>query len=402
MNGSEHAPGVPQLNDPRDHHVVPQFFLRHFAVDEARTKVNTLAKSGSRAVWKEPSIKGIGVEGDFYVHMVGGRPVSVETDINRSLETPISRSDTWAKITTGRSSDLAAKDRRILYSLVRHLETRTPHYRQTAEELAAMAVAPSSMPFADEEREMYAAMRASPGLASAMFNLMAVRSFADEYERSLVHVSRSSRPLRTSTTPVLCMPAPARPAIDLPLPGMVPFQRVLAVDPHTLVLVVVGDFGGAFANSEMPEEVADGFNRSLRWQFSYYSKVRHMICGREMLVEDMAWAGPWPAEGQSRQDSVQVQTRRATGVRGSATGGDAVSKINDEARQEARARIADIGRSLAPALEASARIPSLSLNCPGSSCPSLPALAPSLPPHPSDGARPWHPSTLSASSSGGR
>ena len=279
------------MNDPRDHHVVPQFFLRNFAVDEARTKVTTLAKSGSRAVWKERSIKGIGVERDFYVHMIGGRPVSVETDINRSLETPISRSDTWAKIASGRSADLDATDRPILYSLVRHLEARTPHYRQTAEELTAMAGAPSSMPFTDEEREMYAAMRANPDLANAMFNLMAVRSFADEYDRSLVHVSRSVKPLRTSTTPVLSMPAPAHPAIDLPLPGMVPFQRVLAVDPHTLVLVVVGDFGGAFANSDMPEEVAGSFNRSLCWQFSYYPKVRHMICGREDLVEDMSWAG---------------------------------------------------------------------------------------------------------------
>ena len=279
------------MNDPRDHHFVPQFFLRNFAADEARTKVTTIAKSGSHAVWKERSIKGIGFERDFYVHMIGGRPVSVETDINRTLETPISRSETWAKIAAGRSADLDASDRPILYALVRHLEARTPHYRQTAEELVAMASGPSSMPFTDEEREMYTAMRASPDLTKAMFNLMAVRSFADEYDRSLVHVARSSKPLRTSTTPVLSMPVPAHPAIDLPLPGMVPFQRVLAVDPHTLVLVVVGDFGGAFANSEMPADVADGFNRSLCWQFSHYPKVRHMICGRDRLVEDMRWAG---------------------------------------------------------------------------------------------------------------
>lgn len=279
------------MNAPRDHHVVPQFFLRNFAVDEARTKLLTLAKNGSRAVWMERSIRGIGFERDFYVHMVGGRPVSVETDINRTLETPISRSDTWAKIAAGRSADLDASDRPILYALVRHLEARTPHYRQTVEELARIASGPSSMEFSDEERDMYAALRANPGLMKAMSNLMAVRSFANEYDRSLVHVSRARKPLRTSTTPVLSMPAPAHPAIDLPLPGMVPYQRVLAVDPHTLVLVVVGDFGGAFANSEMTEDVADGFNRTMCWQFSHYPKVRHMICGRDRLVEDMRWAG---------------------------------------------------------------------------------------------------------------
>ncbi|MGY4408478.1 hypothetical protein ACVWW4_000214 [Bradyrhizobium sp. LB7.1] len=86
------------MDDPRDHHVIPQFFLRNFAIDEARTKVTTLAKEGAVAVWMERSIKSIGYERDFYVHMQGNRPISVETDINRTVETPISRSDTWAKI----------------------------------------------------------------------------------------------------------------------------------------------------------------------------------------------------------------------------------------------------------------------------------------------------------------
>lgn len=65
MHGSGQSRGRDRMNDPRDHHVVPQFFLRNFAADEARTKVTTVAKSGSRAVWKQRSIKGIGVERDF-------------------------------------------------------------------------------------------------------------------------------------------------------------------------------------------------------------------------------------------------------------------------------------------------------------------------------------------------
>lgn len=127
------------MDDPHDLHVVPEFFLRNFAIDEARTKVTTLAKEGAVAVWMERSIKSIGYERDFYVHMQGNRPISVETDINRTVETPISRSDTWAKIVGGRSADLDQTDRPILYSLVRHLEGRTPHYLQTSAELAAMA-----------------------------------------------------------------------------------------------------------------------------------------------------------------------------------------------------------------------------------------------------------------------
>lgn len=279
------------MGDPRDHHVVPQFFLRNFATDEARTKVTTLAKEGAIAVWMERSIKSIGYERDFYVHMQGNRPISVETDINRTVETPISRSDTWAKIVAGRSTDLDQTDRPILYSLVRHLEARTPHYLQTSVELAAMAADPSSeMEFTDQERTMYATLRANGNIAKAMFNAMALHSFADDYDRSLIQVTRSPIPLRSSTTPVLSARAPEHAAMDLPLPGMVPFQRVLAVDPHTLILVVVGDFDGAFENGEMPIAVAHGFNRSVAGQFALFPKVRHMICGRDRLVEDMTWA----------------------------------------------------------------------------------------------------------------
>jgi hypothetical protein len=279
------------MGDPRDHHVVPQFFLRNFATDEPRTKITTLAKEGDLAVWKERSIKSIGYERDFYVHMQGNRPISVESDINRSIETPISRSDTWAKVLAGRSADLDKSDRPILYSLVRHLEVRTPHYLQSSAELAAMAADPSSdIEFSEEERQMYATLRTNPNLAKLMFNAMALHSFADDYDRSLIQVARSSVPLRFSTTAVLSAPAPAHVAMDMPPPGMVPFQRVLAIDPHTLILVVVGDFDGAFSNREMPIDVTQGYNRSVAGQFAQFPEVRHMICTRDRLVEDMTWA----------------------------------------------------------------------------------------------------------------
>lgn len=48
------------MGEPRDHHVVPQFLLRNFTLDEARTKIATVAKEGDRAIWKERSIRGLG------------------------------------------------------------------------------------------------------------------------------------------------------------------------------------------------------------------------------------------------------------------------------------------------------------------------------------------------------
>jgi hypothetical protein len=78
------------------------------------------------AIWKERSIESIGYELDFYVHMNDGMPVSVETDINRRIETPISQSDTWAKITSGRTEALDKSDRPILYALIRHPKLERP------------------------------------------------------------------------------------------------------------------------------------------------------------------------------------------------------------------------------------------------------------------------------------
>jgi hypothetical protein len=82
------------MNDPRHHHYVPQFYLRNFACDPEKKKVRTLAKNGDYAVWAERSIEGLGFERDLYVHSYAGIPVSVESTINRSIETPISQSDT--------------------------------------------------------------------------------------------------------------------------------------------------------------------------------------------------------------------------------------------------------------------------------------------------------------------
>lgn len=282
------------MNEPRDHHIVPQFYLRNFAHDDARSKLWTVGKDGNMAVWKERSIKGLGFERDFYVHMAGGKPVSVETEISRSVETPISQSDTWAKIASGRSDALDPSDRPILYALVRHLEARTPHYRQLGQELTAMADdSDSPVAFSDEERAMYAARRADPELDRAMFNKATLNPFDPfAYDGSLIMVTRVPCRLRTMTTPAIPLSADPHPAIAMPLPGMVPFQRVLALDPFCFVTVIVGDFDGYFANFEAPEETARGLNRTFAAHFSHFPTVRHLIGADERLVEDMTWA-PW-------------------------------------------------------------------------------------------------------------
>lgn len=280
-------------NEPRNHHYVPQFFLKNFAVDEAKTRVTTVAKHGEMAIWAERSIESIGYERDFYVHVRNGAPISVETDINRRLETPLSKSDTWAKISGGRTDALDQYDRPVLYSLIRHLEIRTPHYEATIRDLSQMAATPDSeTSFSDEERAYYSMMRSNPNLAKATLNLMsATTQWAEEsFRGALIMVVRSPIPLRSSTTPVFALPCSPHPAMRLPLPGMSPYQLVLTLNPQTYMSLVVGDFDGAFSNQLIDLPTAHGFNRHFAGQFANFDAVRHLIASRDDLIDDMTWA----------------------------------------------------------------------------------------------------------------
>jgi hypothetical protein len=289
-----HNPTMPKLvNEPRNHHYAPQFFLRNFAVDEAKTRVTTVAKHGDMAIWAERSIENIGYERDFYVHTRNGAPISVETAINRRLETPLSRSDTWAKISSGRTDALDQRDRPILYSLIRHLEVRTPHFEATTLDLSRKATSvESEIPFSDEERLYYSMMRSSPNLAKATLNHLSMTTeWAEEsFHGALIMVVRSPVPLRSSTTPVFALPCPPHSAIGLPLPGMSPYQLALTLNPTTLVSLVPGDFDGAFSNHLIDYSTASGFNRQFAGQFAHFDAVRHLISSRTNLVDDMIWA----------------------------------------------------------------------------------------------------------------
>ena len=281
-------------NEAHDHHYAPQFFLRNFAGDPEKKKITTVAKSGSHAVWAQRSIAGVGFEPDLYVHLQNGNPVTVESRINERLETPISKSDTWAKIVSGRTDALDRSDKAILYALIRHLEVRTPHYLATARELAKHAASyDSGIPFTEEERDMYAFLRANPNHENMMFNMMSTS--LDWTEESFagagLSIFRSPIPLRSSTIPVLAVGAPEDPALRLPLPGMVPYQLVLTLNRNTIAILVLADFDDAFMNSEIDVAIARAFNRRFACQFSYFEKVRHLITDKDDdLITDMTWA----------------------------------------------------------------------------------------------------------------
>jgi hypothetical protein len=280
-------------NPPRNHHYVPQFYLRNFSNDPEKKKLFTVMKHGGRAVWAQRAIKSVGFERDLYIHSVGGVPVSVESEINSNVETPISKSDTWAKIERGCVEQLDIKDKPILYALIRHLEARTPHYMRTVLELAHLAADPTSkMAFTAEEREAYAEIRRDPDAAKEAFNAMSASLEWTErnYAKAAISVLRSPIPLRTSTKPVNAMGIPGHPALYLPYPSQTPFQLLLALNKTTIVTLVFGDFGDFFVNEVCDIDVALGFNRHVVGQFAYFDTVTHLITDREGLTADMTWA----------------------------------------------------------------------------------------------------------------
>jgi hypothetical protein len=299
-------------NVPRDHHYAPQFFLRNFAIDPEKKKLMTVAKHGQFAEWAKRSIERLGYERDLYLHLRGPVPVSVETTINTGIETPISKSDTWAKIASGRTDALDRSDKAILYALIRHLEVRTPHYLSTMRELAQLSADPNSgMHFSDDEREMYSQIRENPNNATAMFNMMSasLEWTEDTFRGAGLSIIRSPIPLRTSTTPVLALRAPEHPALSLPLSGMVPYHLVLTLNPTTIASLVLADFDDAFINTDMDVATARAFNRHFASQFAYFETVRHLVTDQRDLVTDMTWA-PYDVVEET-DNKIKFQRRQA-------------------------------------------------------------------------------------------
>jgi hypothetical protein len=252
-----------------------------------------VVKENHWAIWAIRSIESVGWEQDFYVHLNNGKPVSIETEINKRVETPLSQSDTWAKIASGRGDALDRSDKATLYALIRHLRSRTPHRFQTIMELAEMAASGASdMPFTPEERDMYGLLRSNYSLAKRYFNATSLSTnwTEREFDSARIGIHRSPISLRTSTTPVIALKVPNNPGLHPPLPGAVPYMDVMALSRHVIMTLSLGDFDGDFVNTELTLDDARGFNRHFVAQFAHFPANQHLITDREGLIADMIWA----------------------------------------------------------------------------------------------------------------
>ncbi|MEO1169694.1 MAG: DUF4238 domain-containing protein [Pseudomonadota bacterium] len=295
--------------EPRNHHFAPQFYLRNFSSDAARKKVHSLAKYGDRAIWQERSIEYIGNEEDLYSSTVEGVHFSVEDEINRHIENPITQSSTWDKISKNQAEDLGPDDGSTIFTLIRHLERRTPHALQTMLELIDMAEQHPER-FDSEELEMYAALRDPDYRALFQARMSAtLGGLAEHHERVQLLICRSKVPLWTSTTPVMSIGVPGAPELHLPVPGQPPYASALTLNRFSFAVLALANFGQAtLSNVEITDDHALGYNRFRLGQFGHFRKVDHLICDREGLEEHMAWAG-YRAEKSSDKKIVFVRTK---------------------------------------------------------------------------------------------
>ncbi|MCU0830633.1 MAG: hypothetical protein MUC58_03780 [Rhizobiaceae bacterium] len=253
-----------------------------------------LQKIGKRAVWAKKSIDSIAFEYDLYVHIDGSTPISVEEKINSQFETPVSQTETWAKVSSGSIVDLDASDRAVLYSLVRNFEARTPHYRNTLRELSILAGEPQSgMNFSEDEKAMYAELRANPSLMSKFANELAYRTdwTAREFSSCGIAIWRVRRPVYVCTTPVHIMKVPAHPRLRASQMGLFPHCFLMPLTSNAYVSLALGDFDGEFVNQEIDVNVELALKQQIVAQFAYWPIVNHMICDSGRIIDHLKWAG---------------------------------------------------------------------------------------------------------------
>ena len=291
-----------------NNHYAPEFYLRNFAIDANRKKVTAVKKQGSKAVWQTCSIRSIGSCEDFYTKKVGDKVVSFESTIDRAIETPLARTQTWQKICSGNVELLDASDKSTLYFLIRHLEARTPHLKQTMADLLMLS-GNADFKMSDSERLYFKSLRDNSYAAEEVFErlVLSPHRMGENYRRANISVLRTVVRVKTSTNPVFNIKVPNHPGLHLPLPGMVPYMNVLPITPHALITLVLGDIGHDFTNTVISDDVAKGFNRQRVGQFAFFPAISHLICDKDDLVDEMTW-GPYSLDYETETKVVFSRT----------------------------------------------------------------------------------------------
>lgn len=278
------------MSEAKRHHYAPQFYLRNFACDTQKLKVEVVTKHGDHAVWSTSSIENLGYEDHYYVDPDG---TSHENRINHFFESPLTQSSTWEKIVNNKFDSIDQSDRENLFFIIRQFQARTPHFENTIKELARIASEKSNtVEFENDEREFFQMLHHNPKELKAMLNKKSsfIPLRKQELKNCLITVLHSPVPLFTLTNPVVSIKIPPHPRIFLPSPDMIPTQLYIALSPYISATLVYGDFPYGFAKHELRKPEALGYQQHCVANFSYFPSIKHLIIPRTEVVKSMEWA----------------------------------------------------------------------------------------------------------------
>lgn len=277
-------------NEPIKHHYIPQFYMRQFACIDDDNKVMTLERHRDVVVADRKSIEGIGYEERLHDYEADGARASIESDINRVIETPFSRAATWLKISGGQCANLDQTDRLPIYGFARHLQLRNlatlrfienQHARYQAGELEEELT--------EDEREYHAWLADNPDTAHEMFRTGAMDTMLPADADAInVIVCQTPIPLRSSTNPTLLISSPGRESI---FGAMFNSLRTwwLTLDRQWGTFIVAGGPSGFSLNS-VPPELAQVVNRRYLTQF-LHGDARYVLAEDDFIAGDLEWAG---------------------------------------------------------------------------------------------------------------
>lgn len=277
-------------NEPKKHHYVPQFYMRRFACADDENKVMALERHRNVVVADRKSIEGIGYEERLHDYDNNGAPASIESDLNKIIETPFSKSPTWLKIGGGNCAGLDETDRLPLYGFARHLQLRNLETLRFIEAQRARFLAGElEDELTDEERDMHAWIAADSGAAHELFRAGAMETMLPA-DASVINVIVCQTPigLRSSTNPMVCVSHPGNDSI---FGAMFKSLRTwwLARDRYWGAFIVAGGPSG-FSIGAVPPDLARVVNRQYLVQL-LEGGARYMLADDDFLGEDLEWAG---------------------------------------------------------------------------------------------------------------
>jgi len=280
------------INDPKKHHYVPQFYLRKFSCPDESNKVPTLSRHTPYLIKKRNSISRIGYEDNLYKVTDENIELCVERNINLAIETPISQSETWRKIDEGKPELLNKGDKLLIYIFMRHLESRNLEMLEFMKsEQARIKNSKYQKEYSDEGRRMYDQIGSTHQGANYFYLNMSsnIDQYLEEYKRASITIFGSSIPIRTSTNPVINVP-------------MHTFQnryfnpnemtKWLPLSPRFGAMLYLNDNNCDFGSFQVVEkDVIKVLNRLYLCQLLNSRTTRHMIVNDEYLFNDFEWSG---------------------------------------------------------------------------------------------------------------